>query len=145
MTHFVTGLLLIQLLLGAYQFSIAGEAGRPESVARATRLPTGTVFAHLVIAVVAVILWLVFEGTAWRGVAWATFALLVIGASLGGFMGLRTVGQPSTVPETQGVQPEAANLIVAEKQIPTVSIALHGTVGVALVVFSLLVSLGVSS
>ena len=55
---------------------------------------------------------------------------LVIGASLRAFLGLRTIGQPSTVQETQGVHTEAANLIVAEKQIPTASIALHGAIAI---------------
>lgn len=142
-THFVTGLLFVQVLLGLYQFSIAGNAGRPESVARATRLPTPTLFVHVMVAVIAVILWLVVEGTGWRGVAWATFATLVVGASIGSFMGLRTVGRPTTVAETQGMQAEAASLIVAEKQIPGVSIALHWTIGLAAVVCSLLVCLGV--
>lgn len=143
MTHFVTGLLFIQFLLGAYHFSFTMGVGRPESNARATRLPPSVVFAHLMIAVLAAGLWLTYEGSHWRPMAWSGFASLAVGASLGAYMGLRTVGQPATLPETQGVQVEAANLVVAEKQIPTISIALHAVIAVVLVVFSLLVSLGV--
>jgi len=144
-THFVTGLLVVQFLLGAYHFSFAVGVSRPESIARATRLPSGTVFSHLAMAVTGAILWLGYEGSHAKGVAWAAFGAFAVGAALGIFMMLRTVGKPMTLPETQGPEAEAANLVVAEKQIPPISIALHFTIGIVLVVVSALVAAGVFS
>lgn len=139
----MTGLLFVQFLLGAYHFSFTVGVDRPESNARASRLPGGVVFTHLSVAIVAAILWFGYEGSHWRPIAWSAFGAFAVGASLGIYMMLRTVGQPATLAETQGGQAEAANLMVAEKQIPGISITLHLLIGVALAVLSLLIAAGV--
>lgn len=143
MKQFVLGLLIVQLLLGGYQFSYTTGAGRPDSVARATRLPSPAVFGHMFLAVMALIVWIVFFVTDERPVAWITFGVLVVGASLGLLMASRTLGRPTRLPVGPGEYPDPADVTVAEQLIPRPVMALHGLAATGLLICTLLVGLGV--
>jgi hypothetical protein len=143
MGNFVMGLLLVQLILGGYQFSIVSGAGRPESVARATRLPTPVIFGHATFAVLAVVIWIAYLGTHSRTVAWIAFAVLACGASLGIVMLLRTVGRPLRLPVSAGSYPEDADVTVAEELIPRPAMVLHGLAATGLLLCTFLVAIGV--
>jgi hypothetical protein len=143
MGNFVMGLLIVQLILGGYQFSIASGAGRPESVARATRLPAPLVFGHVSLAVLAVVIWIAYLGTHARTAAWIAFGVLACGASLGLVMALRTIGRSLRVPVAPGQYPEDADVTVAEELIPRPAMVLHGLAATGLVLCTFLVAIGV--
>jgi len=142
MKQFVLGLLIVQLLLGGYQFSFTTSAGQPGSVARATRLPSPAVFFHIFLAVMALIVWIVYFVSDQRAVAWVAFGILAVGASLGLLMALRTIGRPTRLPVEPGEYPDPADVTVAEQLIPRPVMALHGLAATGLVVCTLLVGLG---
>lgn len=138
------GLLVVQLILGGYQFSIVSDAGREESTARATRLPDAAVFGHLLTGIVSTILWVVWLSTQEHAVSWIAVGTLAAGGAIGAFMFSRTAGKPAIVSTDAVRYPDRADVIAAEKRIPGISIALHGMIATLIIVCALLVALGVA-
>lgn len=148
MSILVTGLFVVQLLVGGYLFSFVLGAGQRASNARATRIPDPAAVAHPLAAVVTVACWLICLATDERGFAWVCFGLLLATAAGGLFMAFRTVTGGPTVDRPgrrQGVLDpgDPAEIRVAEKQIPTAALVLHGTTFLVLLIGTLLVALGV--
>lgn len=137
------GLLVVQLILGGYQFSFVADAGRPESSARASRLPDLAVFGHIVTGIATTLVWIVWLSTDQRAIPWIAVGTLALGASVGLFMARRTIGKPTIVSADAVRYPDRADVVAAEKRIPGVAMALHGTVATLMFVLVLLVALGV--
>jgi len=135
------GALIVQLLLGGYQFSFTTGAGRPESDARASRLPSPVIFGHMLLAIVIALLWAGQMASDSRAMAWVVFGLLVGSVASGLAMFLRTARRSAWI---GGRSRNPADHRVAEKQIPVPSLAVHGLVALSLVVGVLLVALGVA-
>lgn len=141
MTEFVIGLLVVQLLLGAYLFSFTLSAGMKHGTARATRLPAPVLFGHPGLALTSTVLWVVWMATGERGWAWATFVAMVLAVGGGLFLVLRTVRGGDVVDRPAALDP--ADVRRAERQIPYPAIGLHGLIALTLVVCTLLVALDI--
>jgi manganese efflux pump family protein len=137
----VIWLLVIQVGGGVYMFTYTLDAGMPESGARATRLPAPVLLLHPVFGLSAVAVWLAYMATDGAPLPWVTFGLLACGGLLGAVLGLLTVRPAPDPLEVSPHDPGAAQL--AEKRIPDLAIALHGTLAVLILVCVLLVALGV--
>lgn len=124
MTGWVTGLLVVQLLLGGYLLSFVLSAGAPWSNARASRIPDPIVFGHLLAALAATVLWVIHVTTGERGFAWART-----------LRGGRRIGPPTGDP---------AEARVAEKQTPPIAIGLHGLFAALLLLTTALVAAGIA-
>ncbi|WP_408895973.1 hypothetical protein ACJ5H2_13760 [Nocardioides sp. R1-1] len=149
MSILVTGLFVVQLLVGGYMYGFVLGAGQRDSNARATRIPDLVAFAHPVLAVVTFASWLAHLATGERGFAWVTFGLLLLTASGGAVMALKTLTGPAVVDRPsprQGIlEPgDPAEVRVAEKQIPRTAVVLHGLTFLMLTIGALLVALGVA-
>lgn len=134
------GLFLVQLLLVVYQFTYVVDADRPESNARATRLTPGVVIGHLLLSILAALLWIGWKAYGDTAFAWATFAALVLAALLGTTIAQRSLLEPA---EVDGPSPDPADHLTAESRIPVVSQVLLGAMTLVLVVFVFLVAVGV--
>ncbi|MCR1782252.1 hypothetical protein KVF89_06880 [Nocardioides carbamazepini] len=146
MSILVTGLFVAQLLVGGYLYSFVLGAGQRSSNARATRIPDLVAFVHPLAAIVTFSCWLAYLANDDKTFAWATFALLLLTASGGAVMALKTltgspvVDRPS--PRQGILDPgDPAEVRVAEKQIPRAAVAVHGLIFLVLTVGTLLVAL----
>jgi len=141
MSAFVLSLVIVQGLLGGYQWSCVAGADRTDSPTRATRLSPFVLFVHPFLALVGAIVWIVWMNTGSRGVAWTGFAIFATGLVLGASMGARTVGRSRYVSAPAGAD-SPADVAVAERTIPTPALALHGLIGLAIVLLSLFLAMG---
>lgn len=141
MSAFVLSLVIVQGLLGGYQWSCVASADRASSPTRASRLPPSVLFLHPFLALVGAIVWITWMNTGNRGVAWAGFVIFATGLTLGASMGLRTVGRSRYVSAPADTD-HAADVAVVERTIPTPALALHGLIGLAIVLLSLFLALG---
>lgn len=139
------GLLIVQLIIGGYQFSFVADAGRAESSARASRLPDPAVFGHMLTGIVSTLVWIVWLSTQQQVIPWIAVGTLALGGAIGLFMASRTLGKPTIVSADAVRFPDRADVVAAEKRIPTAAIALHGLIATLLFVFALLVALGVGN
>lgn len=148
MAVLVTFLFVLQLLVGSYMYGSVLGAGQWSSNARATRIPDLVAFAHPLLAVVTLAIWVGYMVSERTGFAWATLAALLVTASGGLVMAWKTL-QGSRYVERPGrnqgvLEPgDPAEVRVAEKQIPRLAIKLHGITFALLTVGTLLVALGV--
>ena len=137
---YVLAFFVVQLLVGAYMFTFVLGAGQLNSNARATRIPDPIAVVHPLAAGGTLLLWVVYLVTDERVFAWATFVALLLTASGGAVMALRTVRGGPTVDRPAA---DPAEVRVAEKQIPRAAIVLHGLTFLLLLAGTLLVALGV--
>lgn len=137
MTNFVMGLFAVQLLMGAYLFSITV----PSQTARATRLPASVLLTHPLLGLAGATMWLIWMFTDDRGWVWASFATVLLAAIGGGVLGLKSrLGGPvEQRPEAR----EPADVRVVEKQVPKPAMHIHGASGTVLLICMLLVGIGV--
>lgn len=146
-SNFVIGLFIVQLLGGAYLFSFTLSAGRRDSTAHATRLPSAVVFSHMLLGLFSTASWIGWVVSDERGFAWASFAGVALGVLLGLVMAMKTVTKPAVVDVPQnpvpGTPPEPADVRVAEKQIPGIALLGHGGLAAALLILTLLIALDV--
>lgn len=135
------GLFLVQCLFVAYQLSFVMDAGRPQSTARASRVPDGMALGHLFLTVLATGLWLGWRTYGERGWAWVGFAAALLAAALGAVIAQRSMAMPPEVSASSDRDP--ADLRTAESRIPEIAVVLIGVISVVLVVLTFLVALGV--
>ena len=134
------GLFLVQILLVIYQFTYTTDAGRPESNARATRLSPELVVGHLLLSILAALLWAGWKGYGNDAFAWATFGVLVVAAALGTLIAMRSMLFPAYVTVDSD---DPADSLTAESRIPTIAQILLGLMTLVLLVFTLLTAIGV--
>ncbi|MBM9460266.1 hypothetical protein JK386_10160 [Nocardioides sp. zg-536] len=136
------GLLAVQVLLGGYLFSYLLSAGQPRATARATRISDPVSALHLLAALAALALWMIYQAGHDIAFAWATLGVLALTAAGGMTMAVKTLAEP---PILEGVVSEdPADARVAESQIPRPAIYLHGVIFLMAGACVLLVSLGLA-
>lgn len=137
------GLFVVQCLLVAYQLSFVMDAGRPESNARASRIPDGMALGHLFFTVLATGVWLGWKTFGDRGFAWVAFALALLAAAIGAVIAERSMAMPAEIDAPSDRDP--ADLRTAESRIPDIALLVGGVIHIVLVVLTFLVALGVFS
>jgi hypothetical protein len=135
MAALTLGCWIATAFVGAYLFTYASDGGRAGSGALATHLHPLVLFAHPLLGLVGIGVWIGFIETNSPIGAWLGVAVLAGGIALGGFMGLRTE-RPRKADEARLraavehggalVTERVAELTVAEQRIPRPAIALHG-------------------
>lgn len=134
MDRFVLALWIITALAGAYLWVFASAAGRPESNARASRIPRWILFVHPALALGGLGIWAVHTAYGGAWLAWAAFVDLVLVAVLGDVMAIRTFKKrrdPALVTTAPGRDPAEVRRV--EDQMPTIAILTHGVLGVGLI------------
>lgn len=134
------GLFVVQLLLVVYQFSFTVEAGRPESNARATRLGPGVLMGHLMLSVLAALLWIGWKAYGNHSYAWAAFVAVLLAGGLQAVIAQRSVLADSQV---DGPSADPADHVAAETRTPTLAEVVLGAMTAALVVLTFFVAIGV--
>lgn len=145
MAGLVIGLWVINMVLGSYLFTYTAGAGRPESTARATSLPSLVVFSHGTLAFLGIGIWLVYSYTGDRWAAWAALGELLVASALGHVMAHRTFHpekSPVLIP-AGAIKHDVGDTVRAEDQMPPLAIHLHAAIAGLLVVLVLLTALGV--
>lgn len=112
---------------------IADGGAKPDS---ATRLPSPVVFAHFLLAVVGLVLWIIYMAIDTTALAWVSFALLVVIALAGFAMIARWI------PVYQGA---AGTVDAPEKGFPIGVVGAHGVFAVATLVTVLLAAIGIGA
>lgn len=129
------------IYLVATWLAAGGVSGRGEA---ATRLPVPVVFAHALVAVVGLILWIIYLVTDTRALAWVSFVLLLVIAVAGLVMVMRWLPAfqaRRAIASGSGVQVGAP----PEARFPVAVVGLHGVLAVATVVLVLLSALQIGS
>jgi len=136
----VLSLLIAQLALGVYQLTFVLDAGhRRASNARGSRLPDPLVFGHPLLALTTLALWVAWMESDEVTLAWVALGSLGVTAAGGLAMFARTVTRGRMLEPPRG---DGADMRVAEKRIPTVALAAHGIVGLAIALCMVLDALG---
>ncbi|HET9872624.1 MAG TPA: hypothetical protein VFP89_08540 [Propionibacteriaceae bacterium] len=134
---------LVTAAFGSYMVAIWASKGGTRSGAgqAGTNLPPSRVFAHLLIAVVGLIVWIIYlvsDSTLW---GWIAFVGLLIVASIGGVMVSRWASDRRGAGAGGAVSGGPA---LAEQHIPAAVVGLHGVFAVGTVVLVLLTVLQVA-
>jgi len=135
MATFALGAWIVQILGGAYLWSFTTGVNRPESNARATRLPRSLLFVHPLLGVVGLFVWIAFLASDEPVLAWVAFAGLLVGGGIGSFLAFRTFQDRPRGPVGS---PDVRR---AEHQMPVPAIGLHGFLAVVTVLAVLVAAL----
>jgi hypothetical protein len=109
-----------------------------------SRLPVPVIFAHLLLAVSGLTVWVAFLLLQQKRLAWTAVGILVALAALGATMFLRWIpvyrepGRSAPPPRFPGDQPA----IPAEGNFPVAVVTVHGMLAVSTLVLALLTALG---
>ena len=139
MSKLVMGLLVVQLVGGAYMFMSLASSNSAHSTARATRLPSAAVFGHASLGLAAPAVWIGYLTSDWPWLTWVTLASVLLSVAGGLFMLSRTAFRPDSlgVPAS-----DPSDVRVVEKQIPRTVLVGHGLTAGLIVVCILVVALG---
>lgn len=111
---------------------------------RTSHLPATVVFAHVVLAVAGLIVWIVYLVTGAAGLAWASLVILLVIAVLGFTMLLRWIPTyRSRTPVAASGPGISAGAGPAERHFPVAVVGGHGLFAVVTVVLVLLTAAGV--
>lgn len=122
-----------------------------------THFPPMVPFAHMGLAVVGLIVWIIYVINDAGALAWTAFVILVLVAMGGGLLVLpwskdrraRVDGPLGASAERRGASPDAAPEAgpkhLAEQQIPYAAVIGHGVFGVSTIILVLLAALEVGS
>jgi hypothetical protein len=137
MDNFTLGIWIVTAAGGAYLWSFTTGVGRPESNARASRLPPSLLFFHPLLALAGLAVWIAYVVRDYDVLPWIAFADLVVVATLGDILLVRTLrGRREQEPAAVG-----ADRRLAERQIPRVALVVHGVLAVTTMVCVLVVAL----
>lgn len=129
---------------GAYMWLRVARLDRPGAEARHTRVPDGVLFLHPAAALGGFAAWIAYLLNDEKGFAWLAFAALVVAASGGIVMLLKTLQrrEPITVPRDDlGETPTVAKVEYAEHDLPRPVIAGHGLLATVTIVLVFLEAL----
>jgi drug/metabolite transporter (DMT)-like permease len=147
---FALGIWIVTILGGAYLWSFTTGINRPESNARATRLPRSLLFIHPLLALTGLVLWIGYVVSDEPPFAWSALAVLLVGGGIGSFLAHRTLRDRPRAPLAAAAVTEppstpqealAANDRRAEHQMPVPAIVLHGVLAVGTIVAVLVAAL----
>ena len=97
-----------------------------------SNFPPPAVFGHFLLAATGLVLWIIYVVNDNETLAWIAFGILVVVAGIGDFLVLRWIGDR-----------RAASRGLAEQNIPTGVVAVHGVFAVTTLVLVLLAALEV--
>lgn len=150
MAGLILGIWIVTATGGAFLWSFTTGVGRPESVARASALPSLPLFVHPLIGLAGLSVWIAHLYHGGDVLPWVALALLISGAIVGDVLLMRTLrprrvfGQVPTeqAPHLSAEENAAANRRRAEDLMPRPVIVLHGVLAVVLMALVLLYALG---
>ena len=126
---------------GFYMMGIATRTGNDASAATDSNLPTAVIFTHMALAVAGLGVWALFMGNNEDALAWGALGTLLVVAALGAFMFLRWKK------DRRGSEAEVAarRERLAEQQIPSAAVMVHGITAFATIVLVLLAALQIGN
>jgi manganese efflux pump family protein len=131
------GFWIATALGGIYMAGIILRTGHPDSPARRSNLPSAAVFGHGFLALAGLGLWAVHMRADEPGTAWATVAVLVLVLGGGAFMFLRWHKDHKEIDKSLPADEQP----LAEQQIPSFVVHLHGALAAVTVLFVVLVAI----
>ena len=126
---------------GFYMMGVTARSGNSDSGATESNLPSLVVFSHMALAMTGLAAWAAYMGTGEDVLAWGSLAVLGVGAVRGTSMVLRWSK------DRRGIEAEVARRRerLAEQQIPSAVVHLHGVTALATIVLVLLAALHVGN
>jgi hypothetical protein len=128
--EFALGAWIFTILVGVYLFTFTTGAHRPESPARATDLPSLVLFSHPLVGLAGVVTWIAYLVSASTTLAWVAVAWLVLGATLGDVMAVRTFRGRQNETAALAVAHDPADAARAEGRMPVAAVAVHGILAI---------------
>jgi hypothetical protein len=141
MAGLILGIWIITAVGGTFLWSFTTGVGRPESVARTSSLSPLLLFAHPLIGLTGMTVWIAYLYQGGDVLPWVAFALLVTGAVVGDVLLMRTL-RPRRVFGATAQGDPVGNRRRAEDLMPRPVIVLHGVLAVVLMGLVLLYALG---
>ncbi len=139
-TELAVGTWVATALVGAYMWTLTADAGRPESNARATRLPSLLLFLHPLVGLSGFASWLAYVYSDASRLAWVALGFLLVGALIGDVLVVRTLRRSRETHRTVAGQ-DIADRTYAEDRIPRAAIAAHGALALTTIALVLAVAL----
>ncbi|MBM7508140.1 hypothetical protein JOE61_001954 [Nocardioides salarius] len=130
---------VLTAMVGSYMAGLLLRTGRPASTATRSRLPSWAVLGHGFLALVGIAVWIIYVLQGSDGLAWAGLVVFVLAASGGTLMFLRwRLDRRGSRAEV-----ERRKRDLAEQQIPSSAVHLHGALAFGTLVLVLLVAVDV--
>jgi small-conductance mechanosensitive channel len=132
---------LLTAVGGFYMMAVAARTGNTSSDATESHLPSVVIFTHMAMAMTGLAVWALYMGTAADGLAWGALGILVLVAASGLHMFLRWKK------DRRGSDAEvmARRERLAEQQIPSPVVLIHGASAAATILLVLLAALHVGN
>jgi hypothetical protein len=132
---------LLTAVGGFYMMGITTRSGNTRSGATESHLPSVVVFSHMALAMAGLGVWALYMGYNDDGLAWGALGTLLVVAALGTFMFLRWTK------DRRGSEAEVAarRERLAEQQIPSAVVHIHGAAAFVTIVLVLLAALKVGN
>jgi hypothetical protein len=128
------GLWIATAMGGLYMFGLLFRSGNTDSRAQDSHLPTFAVFTHGFLALVGLTAWAVYMMSRQTPLGWSVFGLILVVAAGGGLLFLRWTVDRHRMPAEK-------RQLLAEQQIPSPIVHLHGALATLTVVAVLLTML----
>ena len=140
MDLFVLIFWLLTAVGGFYMFGVTTRSGNTRSGATESNLPSVVVFSHMALALAGLAVWGWYMNAEDAAIAWGALATLLVVAALGTFMFVRWQK------DRRGTEAEVARRreVLAEQQIPSPVVHMHGAFAAVTILLVLLSALGVN-
>jgi hypothetical protein len=135
----VLGFWIATGLGGLYMLGFTLSHGRDRTGASRTHLSSTVVFSHMSFAVAGLAVWIGYMATRDQPWAWASLIVLVVVALLGGAMFVRWTL------DRHGPGAEKRKAELAEQQIPSAAVHMHGFLAFVTIVLTLLAALEIGT
>jgi hypothetical protein len=132
---------LLTAVGGFYMMGVAARTGNTRSGATESHLPSFVIFTHMALAMTGLAVFAIYMGTAADGLAWGALVILALVASSGLHMFFKWKK------DRRGSEAEVARNRerLAEQQIPSPVVLIHGVTAFATIVLLLLTALKVGN
>ena len=140
MDLFVLIFWLLTAVGGFYMFGVTVRSDNTSSGATESHLPSVVVFSHMALALAGLAVWAWYMSADDEAIAWGALATLLVVASLGTFMFVRW--QKDRRGDEAAVARRREEL--AEQQIPSAVVHMHGAFAAMTILLVLLSALGVT-
>src|SRR3712207_6633389 len=135
----VLGFWIATGLGGLYMFGYTVTRGKDHTGATRTNLPSLVVFSHMSIALAGLGVWMGYMASRDQPWAWASLGVLLVVAALGGTMFVRWLR------DRHGAGAERRKAELAEQQIPSAAVHMHGFLAFVTIVLTLLAALEIGT